>query len=129
RGRSREVAGAERADAVIGVSGAMRKDVRVCYPRIDPARVEVIPTGIEAEEYRPDPETDVLARHGIDPRRPYVLFVGRITRQKGLTHLLSAAERIDPDAQLVLCAGAPDTEDLAREVGAKGAGLAERRGG
>jgi starch synthase len=124
-----EQTGLESADSVIAVSGAMREDVLACYPRIDPARVEVIPNGIDADEYRPDPETDVLARHGIDPRRPYVLFVGRITRQKGLTHLLNAVERIDPDAQLVLCAGAPDTEDLAREVGAKVASLAERRGG
>jgi alpha-maltose-1-phosphate synthase len=124
-----ELTGLENADAVIAVSRAMREDVLASYPRIDPARVEVIPNGIDADEYHPDPETDALARHGIDPSRPYVLFVGRITRQKGLTHLLNAAERIDPDAQLVLCAGAPDTEDLAREVGAKVASLAERRGG
>jgi starch synthase len=124
-----ELTGLQGADAVVAVSGAMREDVLTCYPGIHPARVEVIPNGIDAEEYRPDPETDILIRHGIDPRRPYVLFVGRITRQKGLTHLLTAAERIDPDAQLVLCAGAPDTEDLAREVSARVAGLAERRGG
>ena len=124
-----ELTGLESADAVIAVSAAMREDVLACYPHVDPARVEVIPNGIDADQYRPDDETDVLARHGIDVRRPYVLFVGRITRQKGLIHLLNAAERIDPDAQMVLCAGAPDTDDLAREVGAKVAGLAERRGG
>jgi starch synthase len=87
-----ELTGLENADAVIAVSGAMREDVMASYPRIDPARVEVIPNGIDAEEYRPDPETDVLARHGIDPQRPSVLFVGRITRQKGLTYLLNAAD-------------------------------------
>ena len=124
-----EQTGLEGADAVIAVSGAMREDVLACYPRIEPARVEVIPNGIDAEEYRPDPDTEFLDRHGVVPGRSYVLFVGRITRQKGLTHLLKAAERIDADAQLVICAGAPDTEDLAREVGAMVAGLAERRGG
>lgn len=124
-----ERTGLENADAVIAVSGAMREDVLASYPGIDPARVEVIPNGIDADEYMPDQETDVLLRHGVDPHRPYVLFVGRITRQKGLAHLLNAAERIDPEAQLVLCAGAPDTEDLAQEVGAKVASLAERRGG
>jgi starch synthase len=107
----------------------MREDVLACYPRIEPARVEVIPNGIDADEYRPDPQTEFLDRHGVVPGRPYVLFVGRITRQKGVTHLLKAAERIDADAQLVICAGAPDTEDLAREVSAMVAGLAERRGG
>jgi starch synthase len=130
--------GRVRALAVLrahGPAGRRRRDrgvgghVLATYPGIDPARVEVIPNGIDADEYHPDPETGVLARHGIDPRGPYVLFVGRITRQKGLTHLLNAAERIDPEAQLVLCAGAPDTEDLAREVGAKVASLAQRRGG
>jgi hypothetical protein len=74
----------------------MREDVLACYPRIDPARVEVIPNGIDADQYHPDPETGVLARHGIDPGRPYVLFVGRITRQKGLTHLLNAARADRP---------------------------------
>jgi starch synthase len=124
-----ERTGLEGADAVIAVSGGMREDVLACYPQIDPARVEVIPNGIDTEEYRPDPETDVLIRHGIDPGRPYVLFVGRVTRQKGVIHLLAAAERIDPSAQLVLCAGAPDTEELARDMGTRVAGLAQRRGG
>ena len=84
-------------------------DLLACYPAIDPDRVSVIYNGIDAEQYRPDPATDVLERHGIDPARPSVVFVGRITRQKGLAHLLDAAPAIDPQAQLVLCAGAPDT--------------------
>jgi starch synthase len=106
----------ENADAVIAVSQGMRRDVLACYPAIDPARVQVIYNGIDTEEYRPDPDADVLERHGIDPDRPYVIFVGRITRQKGVPHLLEAARRFDGDAQLVLCAGAPDTPELGAEV-------------
>ncbi len=124
-----ERTGLEGADAVIAVSGATREDVLASYPAIEPSRVEVIPNGIDADEYRRDEDTETLMRHGVDPTRPSVLYVGRITRQKGLTHLLAAAERIDPDAQLVLCAGAPDTDELARDVAARVAELAERRGG
>jgi starch synthase len=106
----------EGADAVIAVSQGMRRDVLACYPAIDPERVVVIYNGIDAEEYKPDPATDVLERLGIDPDRPSVVFVGRITRQKGVPHLLEAARSFAPEAQLVLCAGAPDTPELGAEV-------------
>jgi alpha-maltose-1-phosphate synthase len=106
----------ENADAIIAVSRGMRDDVLACYPAVDPDRVRVIYNGIDSDEYRPDPRTDVLARHGVDPARPSVVFVGRITRQKGVEHLLEAARTFDPEAQLVLCAGAPDTPELGAEV-------------
>jgi starch synthase len=106
----------EAADAVIAVSEGMRRDVLAAYPSIDPARVSVIHNGIDTAEYAPDPGHDVLRKHGIDRDRPYVIFVGRITRQKGLVHLLHAARLLAPDAQLVLCAGAPDTPEIAAEV-------------
>jgi starch synthase len=106
----------EAADAIIAVSGAMRDDVLSCYPAIDPARVRVIHNGIDTEEYKPDHGTDVLERHGVDPATPYVIFVGRITHQKGLEHLLDAAPSIDSKARLVLCAGAPDTPEIGARV-------------
>jgi alpha-maltose-1-phosphate synthase len=106
----------EAADAVIAVSEGMRRDVLACYPAIDPARVEVVYNGIDTAEYRPDPSTDVLERVGVDPERPSVVFVGRITRQKGVPYLLEAARSFAPEAQLVLCAGAPDTPALGAEV-------------
>ena len=109
----------EAADAIVAVSAAHLREILTCYPAIDPARASVIYNGIDADEYRPDPGTDVLERHGIDPSRRSVAFVGRVTRQKGLTHLLDAAAAIDPGAQLVLCAGAPDTPELAAETAAK----------
>jgi starch synthase len=109
----------EAADAVIAVSAEHRRDLLGCYPIVDPERVSVIGNGIDTEEYRPDPGTDVLERNGVDPSLPSVVFVGRITRQKGLTYLLDAASYIDPSAQLVLCAGAADTPELAEEVQAK----------
>ncbi|MFI9766577.1 glycogen synthase [Streptomyces sp. NPDC052415] len=105
----------ETADAVIAVSGAMREDILACYPGLDPARVRVVHNGIDTGLYRPDHGTDVLDRIGIDRARPYVLFVGRITRQKGVPHLLRAVRDIDPAAQVVLCAGAPDTPEIDRE--------------
>jgi starch synthase len=106
----------EAADAVIAVSEGMRRDVLACYPALDPERVEVVYNGVDSDEYAPDPATDVLERHGVDPGKPSVVFVGRITRQKGVAHLLRAALQIDPSAQLVLAAGAPDTPEIAAEV-------------
>ena len=106
----------EAADAVIAVSAGMRDDVLTAYPDVDPARVRVVHNGIDTAEYAPDPGTDVLERLGISTDRPSVVFVGRITRQKGLPHLLRAARSLPPDAQLVLLAGAPDTPEIATEV-------------
>ena len=106
----------EGADAVIAVSEGSRADILGCYPAIDPGRVRVVYNGIDANEYRPDPGTDVLERYGVDPDRPSVVFVGRITRQKGVPYLLDAALGFDPAAQLVLCAGAPDTPEIAADV-------------
>ncbi len=106
----------ESADAVIAVSDGMRADVLAAYPAVPPDRIRVIRNGIDTTEYAPDPGTEVLQRYGLDPLRPYVIFVGRITRQKGVPVLLRAAARLDPEAQLVLCAGQPDTPELAAEV-------------
>jgi starch synthase len=106
----------EGADAVVAVSAGMRDDLLRCYPGVDPERVHVVHNGIDTEEYQPDLATDVLEQHNIDPDRPSVVFVGRITRQKGLPHLLRAALSLDPAVQLVLCAGAPDTEEILAEV-------------
>ena len=106
----------ESAAAVIAVSAGMRADVLAAYPAVRPERIHVIRNGIDAREYAPDPETHVLERFGVDPYRPTVIFVGRITRQKGLPVLLRAAASLVPEAQLVLCAGQPDTAELAAEV-------------
>ena len=105
----------EHADAVIAVSGAMRDAVLELYD-VDPARVEVIHNGIDPEEFRPDPGTDALPRWGVDPGRPSVLFVGRISRQKGIDLLLEAVPSLDPAAQFVLCAGSADTAEQREEV-------------
>jgi alpha-maltose-1-phosphate synthase len=107
---------ATSAAAVVAVSDGMRADILTVYPEIYPERIRVIRNGIDATEYAPDPQTWVLDRHGIDPARPYVLFVGRITRQKGLPVLLRAAAGLVPEAQLVICAGAADTPELLAEV-------------
>ncbi|MCM3886673.1 glycogen synthase [Frankia sp. R82] len=106
----------ESAAAVVAVSAGMRTDILAAYPAVDPVRVHVIRNGIDTEEYQPDPATDVLEKYGIDPERPTVIFVGRITRQKGLPVLLRAAAALDRRAQLVLCAGAPDTPELLAET-------------
>jgi starch synthase len=106
------------ADAVIAVSRGMRQDVLGCYPEIDQTRVHVIHNGIDPGVYRPERSEATLCRHGVDAGRPYAIFVGRVTRQKGLSHLLEAALRLDPRYQLVVCAGAPDTPEIAAEVGA-----------
>lgn len=120
---------ATSADAIIAVSGEMRRDVLACYPDVDPDKVVVIHNGIDPSVYEPDHDTDVLARFGVDPQRPSVMFVGRITRQKGVTHLLDAAAHLDPAAQLVLAAGAPDTAELGDEVAAAVAALRTERDG
>ena len=106
----------EHADAVVAVSRGMAADVLEAYPVVDPARVHVIHNGIDADFYRPDPGTEVLERIGVDLTRPYVTFVGRITRQKGVPHLLRAGLLLDPDLQLVLLAGAADTAELKAET-------------
>jgi starch synthase len=106
----------EAADAVISVSAGMRRDVIEAYPGVDPDKVVVVHNGIDTSEYAPDPATNVLEAQGVDPDRPSVIFVGRITRQKGLPYLLRAAAQLDPSAQLVLCAGAPDTPEIGAEV-------------
>ncbi|MEU9365102.1 glycogen synthase [Streptomyces avermitilis] len=105
----------EAADAVIAVSGAMREDILTCYPTLDPAKVRVVHNGIDTALYQPDHGTDVLSRIGLDADRPFVLFVGRITRQKGVPQLLRAVRDIDASAQVVLCAGAPDTPEIDQE--------------
>jgi alpha-maltose-1-phosphate synthase len=119
----------EGADAIVAVSNGMRDDVLAAYPDVDPARVRVIHNGIDAELYQPDPATDVLERLGVDLGRPYVVFVGRITRQKGVPHLLRAGLSFAEDLQLVLLAGAADTPELKAETDALVAELKERRSG
>ena len=106
----------ESAAAVVAVSEGMRIDLLDAYPSVDPGRVRVIHNGIDAKQYSPDTGTDVLERYGVDPNRPSIVFVGRITRQKGVPVLLRAAADLEPDAQLVLCAGQPDTPELGAEV-------------
>ena len=117
------------ADAVIAVSHGMRADVLDAYPDLDPARVHVVGNGVDAEAYRPVDAPDVVRALGVDPDRPYALFVGRITRQKGVMHLLAAAEQLPPDVGLVLCAGAPDTPAERQQVADAVAALQARRSG
>jgi len=105
----------ELADAVIAVSRETREDVLRLFA-VDPGRVHVIHNGIDTDEYRPQQETDALERYGIDPAVPYVLFVGRVTRQKGIVHLVRAIRHLDPRVQVVLAAGAPDTKEIAAEM-------------
>jgi alpha-maltose-1-phosphate synthase len=105
----------ETADAVVAVSEETRKDIMRLFD-VAEERVHVIHNGIDLEQYRPVTETDVLERYGVDPNRPYVLFVGRITRQKGIIHLVNAIPHIDPALQVVLCAGAPDTKEIGAEM-------------
>jgi len=120
---------ATSAAAVVAVSEGMRADVLSAYPEISPERTHVIRNGIDTSQYAPDPDTGVLIRYGVDPARPYVIFVGRITRQKGVAVLLRAAAMLDPAAQLVLCAGAADTPELRDEVTSLVAGLHASRTG
>ena len=119
----------ESAAAVVAVSEGMRADVLAAYRAVPPERVRVIRNGIDTIEYAADPGTDVLRRYGVEPARPTVVFVGRIARQKGLPVLLRAASAVDPGAQLVICAGQPDTPELAAEVTALVEHLQETRSG
>ncbi|RIV39652.1 glycogen synthase [Micromonospora radicis] len=119
----------ESADAIVAVSAGMRRDVLAAYPSVDPDRVHVIYNGIDTAQYAPDRGTAVLARLGIDPARPSVVYVGRITRQKGLPHLLRAARDLPAETQLVLLAGAPDTPEIAAEVAGLVTELRGRRSG
>jgi starch synthase len=118
----------EGADAVIAVSNGMRTGVLESYTDLDPAKVHVVKNGIDTDEFAPDPATDVLTGLGVDLDRPSVVFVGRITRQKGLVHLVRAAEQLDAGTQLVLLAGAPDTPEIAREFDEAFAHLQSARG-
>jgi starch synthase len=125
----------EAADAIIAVSSGMREDVLRVYPALDPSRVHVVKNGIDTDIWYPlpdgTPEADdsVLADLGVDRKRPIVAFVGRITRQKGVAHLVAAAHRFAPEVQLVLCAGAPDTAEIAAEVSSAVDQLAAGRSG
>jgi alpha-maltose-1-phosphate synthase len=110
--------GITQADAVIAVSQETRNDVLNLFP-VDPEKVKVIHNGIDLNEYRYDPAVDALVERGVDPDKPYVLFVGRITRQKGIIHLVNAIPYIDPSIQVVLLAGAPDTPEIGREMSAR----------
>ncbi|KAA9110830.1 glycogen synthase [Microbacterium rhizomatis] len=106
----------EGAAAIIAVSEGMRQDILRSYPSLDPADVRVIYNGIDVEEWHPVEDAAVLAEYGIDPDRPSVVFVGRITRQKGLPYLLRAVAELPADVQVILCAGAPDTPQILTEV-------------
>jgi len=104
------------ADAVVAVSNGTKVDILRAYPEVDPARVHVIYNGIDLNEYKYTPETEALDKYGVDKTKPYVLFVGRITRQKGVTHLVDAVRYLPAGTQVVLCAGAPDTPEIAAEM-------------
>jgi starch synthase len=122
----------QAAHAVIAVSSGMRDDVLSVYPSLDPSRVHVVKNGVDTDAWYPappDPTASVIAEIGVDTARPMVAFVGRITRQKGVPHLIAAAHRFSPEVQLVLCAGAPDTPEIAAEVAAAVSELADARGG
>src|ERR1700758_2253132 len=122
----------EAAEAVIAVSSGMRDDVLSTYPALDPNRVHVVRNGIDTDVWfpaEPTPGESVLEELGVDLAKPIVAFVGRITRQKGVAHLVAAAHQFSPDTQLVLCAGAPDTPEIAAEVTEAVQNLSRARGG
>ncbi|PID54411.1 MAG: glycogen synthase [Micrococcales bacterium] len=119
----------DAAAAVIAVSAGMRNDILRAYPQIDPDKVKIVHNGIDTREWLRDTGTEHVARIGIDPDRPSVVFVGRITRQKGLPYLLRAAESLPKDVQLVLCAGQPDTREIADEVSGLVSKLSDQRDG
>ncbi len=119
----------EGAAAIVAVSDGMRNDILRSYPTLDPAKVRVIYNGIDVDAWQPVEDPELLARLGVDPGRPSIVFVGRITRQKGLPYLLRAAELLPPEVQLVLCAGAPDTPQILAEVEGLVQGLQRTRDG
>ncbi|MBK9712480.1 MAG: glycogen synthase [Kouleothrix sp.] len=123
-----ERTGIEDADAVIAVSQETRNDVLRFFP-IAPEKIHVIHNGIDLQQYRNSPSVDALERRGVDPGRPFVLFVGRITRQKGIIHLVNAIPDIDPSLQVVLCAGAPDTKEIGQEMAQRVAEVSAGREG
>ncbi|MGA3049759.1 MAG: glycogen synthase [Terracidiphilus sp.] len=104
------------ADAIIAVSQGTKEDILRAYPKVNPHRIHVIYNGIDLAEYQQTRDTEALIDYGVDPAVPYVLFVGRITRQKGVTHLVDAIRYLPPETQVVLCAGAPDTPEIAAEL-------------
>ena len=117
------------ADGVVAVSKAMRADILRSYPSIDPSRVKVVYNGIDIDDWKPERDDDAVRALGIDPDRPSVVFVGRITRQKGLPYLLRAVASLPEDVQVVLCAGAPDTPEILAEVTGLVEDLRTRRNG
>lgn len=119
----------EGATGIIAVSEGMRRDILRAYPQVDPAKVRVVYNGIDSAAWQPNEDTSALVEYGIDPDRPSVVFVGRITRQKGLPFFLRAAALLPEDVQVVLCAGAPDTPEIAAEVSGLVADLQETRRG
>jgi alpha-maltose-1-phosphate synthase len=104
------------ADAIIAVSNGTRADILRAYPEVDAARIHVIYNGIDLKQYQKTAATDALVKYGVDVSKPYVLFVGRITRQKGVVHLVDAVKYLPAGMQVVLCAGAPDTPEIAAEM-------------
>ncbi len=118
-----------QADAVIAVSAAMIKNITNAYPSVDPAKIHVVKNGIDPEEFKPDTNTDIIDSLGVDRDKPIVTFVGRITRQKGLIHLVRAAQQFDPDTQVLLLACAPDTPEIAAEFDGAFAELNKTRSG
>jgi starch synthase len=109
----------EDADAIVAVSNGTKADIQKAYPNVDAAKIHVIYNGIDLQQYQFDPSTQALTEYGVDTSQPYVLFVGRITRQKGVTHLVDAVKFLPAGTQVVLCAGAPDTPEIAAEMRAK----------
>jgi glycogen synthase len=123
-----ERASIEAADAIVAVSQETRADVLRLF-EVDPARVHVIHNGIDLDQYRATAASDALSARGVDPHKPFVLFVGRITRQKGIIHLVNAIPAIDPNLQVVLCAGAPDTKEIGAEMRERVAEVSAQREG
>ncbi|MEE1617424.1 glycogen synthase [Brachybacterium sp. J153] len=118
----------EGAAGIIAVSAGMREDILRAYPGVDPAKVHVVHNGIDVDVWQPNPETSALTSRGIDPEAPTIVFVGRITRQKGLPYFLRAVRELPAEYQVVLCAGAPDTPEIAAEVDGLVRELAAERG-